>query len=64
MKTRVEISIDRITFWHLRPSLYNREFKKREILVGHLHDDGFLLLRPEFILFFSSKFKFDNTSDA
>ena len=52
MENRVKISIGRITFWPLRPSLYNREFEKREIFVGHLHDDGFLLLRPEFILFF------------
>ena len=45
METRVKISIDRITYWHLRPSLYSREFEKCKIPVGHLHDDGFLLLR-------------------
>ena len=54
METRVKISIDRITYWQSRPSFYNREFQKREVPVGHLHDDGFLLLRPEIILFFLS----------
>ena len=34
------------------------------VSIGHLHDDLFLLLRPEFTSFFSFIFKSGNTSEV